>query len=181
VVVTFFVAAQVAGVAAGLALVQALVGRRSAMPRDEILLLSRRNGCALVAAALTMFSAGAALPGRGSALLLLAGPAVVCVALISLCRTRSLARRLDGPAGLAVRPPLEDLASLSRLRIPALDSRRLLAATACVAAAAAFLRDHGEHATAGQALVTAGIEAAAVVACFAVLGRPLGLWGRRMP
>ena len=34
-------------------------------------------------------------PGQGSAALLLAGPALVCVALVSVLRARSLARRLD--------------------------------------------------------------------------------------
>jgi hypothetical protein len=47
-----------------------------------------------------------------------------------------------------------------------------------VAAVAAFLRDLGEHATAGGALVTAGIEATAVVGCFVVFGAALGLRDR---
>jgi hypothetical protein len=34
------------------------------------------------------------------------------------------------------------------------------------------------HATLGQAFVTAGIEATAVVACFILLGPALGLWRR---
>jgi len=51
--------------------------------------------------------------------------------------------------------------------------------TTCLAAAGAFLRDRGEHATIAGALLTARIEAAAVVACFVVLGRPLGLWQSR--
>jgi hypothetical protein len=175
--IAFFVGAQLAGVAAGLALVQALAQRRSAMAPADVLLLSRRNGCALVAAGVTMFSAGAALPGQGSAVLLLAGPALVCVALVAVLRARSLARRLDGSHALVARPPLEDLARLTRLPVPSLDPGPLLLLTTCLAAAAAFVRDHGEHATAGQALVTAGIEAAAVVACFLVLGRGLGLRG----
>src|SRR5436853_7319792 len=66
-VVVFFVAAQLAAVAGGLALIQALVLRRSTMAPADLALLSRRNACALVAAGLTMFSAGAAVPGRGSA------------------------------------------------------------------------------------------------------------------
>jgi uncharacterized membrane protein len=178
--IAFFVAAQVAGVAAALALVQALVLRRSAMPPADAMLLARRNGCALVAAGATMFSAGAAVPGSGSAPLILAGPALVCVALVRVLRARSLARRLDGSGAHAVRPPLDDLARLVPLPVPALGAAQLLLVTTCAAAAAAFLRDRAEHAAAGQALVTAGIEAAAVVACFAVLGRALGIRpGRR--
>ena len=181
--IAFFVAAQVAAVAAGLALVQALLLRRSAMSPAEVRLLARRNGCALVAAGVTMFAAGAAVPGRGSALLLLAGPAVVCVALVAVLRAGALARRLDDAGGPAVRPPLEDVARLFRLPVPPLDAGRLLLVTTCLAAAAAFVRDRGEHATAGGALVTAAIEATAVVACFLVLGPPLGLWrvGKQRP
>jgi hypothetical protein len=176
--IAFFVAAQVAAVAAGLALVQALVLRRSRMPAAEVVLLARRNGCALVAAGVTMFSAGAAVPGRGSAVVLLTGPVLACVALVSVLRARSLARRLDGPGALAVRPPLADLGRLVRLPVPSLDDRRLLLVTTCLAAAAAFVRDRVEHGTVGEAFVTAGIEGMAVVACFVVLGPALGLWRR---
>ena len=169
----FFVAAQLAGLTVGLALVQALVMRRSSMPPADVLLLARRNGCALLAAGATIFSAGAALPGRGSAVLLLAGPALVCGAMVSVLRARSLARRLDCSGGLAVRPPLEDLGRLTRLPLPSLDASRLLLVTTCVAATAAFVRDRAEHATLSQASVTAGIEATAVVACFILLGPAL--------
>ena len=174
--IAFFVGAQVAAVAAGLALVQALVLRRSAMAAADVVLLARRNACALVAAGVTMFAAGAALAGRGSALLLLAGPALVCGALVAVLRARALARRLDGARAPAVRPPLEELATLLRLPVPALGPGPLLLLTTALAAAAAFARDHAEHATVDGAFATAGIEAAAVVACYAVLGRPLGLW-----
>lgn len=172
--IAFFVAAQLAGLTAGLALSQALAMRGS----TDVLLLSRRNGCALIAAGVTMFSAGAALPGRGSAVLILAGPAVACLAMVTVLRTRSLARRLDGSGDLPVRPPLDDLARLICLPVPSLAPRRLLLVTTSLAAAAAFVRDRGEHATVGQALVTAGIEGTAVVACFLVLGPALGLWRR---
>jgi hypothetical protein len=174
--VVFFVAAQVAGVAAALALVQALVLRRGAMPAADVALLARRNATALAAAGLTMFAAGAAVPGQGSAGLLLAGPALVCVALVAVLRARSLARRLPGGGAVAVRPPLADLGRLTGLPVPAIDVRRLLALTTCAAAAAAFVRACAEHDTIVVALVTAGIEAAAVVVCFTVLGRGLGLW-----
>jgi len=175
--VTFFVAAQVAGVAAGLALAQALVLRRSTMPPSDVVLLARRNGCALAAAGLAMFSAGAALPGDGSAVLLLGGPALVCVAGRRPARPvagpppRRLARVRRPPAARgprAAHPP----------PVPSLDARRLLLVTTCVAAVAAFARDRGEHASAGQALITAGIEGLAVVGCFLVLGPVLGTWRR---
>jgi uncharacterized membrane protein len=176
--IAFFVAAQVAAVATGLALVQALVLRRSTMAPAEVVLLARRNGCALVAAGVTMFSAGAAVPGRGSAAVLLAGPVFACVALGAVLRARSLAHRLDGAGALAVRPPLEDLRRVSRLPVPLLDARRLLLLTACVAAAAAFARDRVEHGALGEAFALASIEGIAVVACYFVLGPALGLWRR---
>ena len=174
-VIAFFIAAQLAGVSGGLALLQALVLRGSTMSAADVMLLVRRNGYALVAAVVTMFSAGAAVPGEGSAVLLLAGPVLICIALVAVLRAWTLARRFDGARAPAVRPPLEDLGRLVRLPVPALDDCTLLLVTACVAAAAAFVRDHGEHATASGALVTAGIEATAVVACFFVFGGPLGL------
>jgi uncharacterized membrane protein len=177
--VVFFVAAQVAAVAAGLALLQALVSRRTAIAPADAVLLARRNGTALVAAGLTMFAAGAAVPGQGTAGLLLAGPALACVALVAVVRARSLARRLDGARVPAVRPPLDDLGRLTRLEIPPVAPARLLPLVTIVAAAAAFLRDRVEAGSVADALLVAGIEAAAVVACFAVLGRPLGLWARR--
>jgi hypothetical protein len=174
--IAFFVAAQVAAVAAGLALVQALVLRRSTMAPAEVVLLARRNGCALVAAGVTMFSAGAAVPGRASAVVLLAGPALACAALVAVLRARTLARRLDGHGALAVRPPLEDLGRLVRLPVPSLDARRLLLLTTAVAAAGAFARDRAEHGSVGEAFAFAGLESLAVVACFLVLGPALGLW-----
>jgi hypothetical protein len=177
--IAFFVAAQVALVAAGLALLQALVLRRSDMPAAQMALLARRNACALLAAAATMFSAGAALPGQGSAAPLLAGPLLLCGAAVAVLRARALARRLDTADALPVRPPLEDLARLSPLPLPTLDLGRLLVLTTALAAAGAFLRDRAEHATVDGALVTAGIEATAVVACFALLGPALGLWTLR--
>jgi hypothetical protein len=173
--IVFFVAAQVAGLAAGLALVQALVLRRSTMPPADVLLLARRNSCALVAAGVTMFSAGAALPGHGSAVLLLAGPAFLCVAMVGVLRARSLVRRLDGSGALAIRPPLQDLGRLVGLPVLSLDARLLLLVTTCVAAAAALVRDRAEHATVTEAFVTAGVEGMAVVGCFFVLGGALGL------
>ena len=176
--VVFFVAAQVAGVAAGLALLQALAARRTAMAAADATLLARRNGTALVAAGLTMFAAGAAVPGQGSAGLLLAGPALACVALVAVVRARWPARRLDGARVRAVRSPLDDLARLTRLEIPRVAPARLLPLVTVAAAAAAFLRDRLEAGSVANGLLVAGVEAAAVVACFAALGRPLGLWTR---
>jgi hypothetical protein len=176
--IAFFLAAQVAAVATGLALVQALVLRRSTMRPTEVVLLARRNGCAIVAAGVTMFSAAAAVPGRGSAVLLLTGPVLACIASVAVLHARSLARKLDGAAALAVRPPLEDLRRLIRLPVPSVDARRLLLVTTCVAAAAAFLRDRIEHGTVSEACAIAGIEGMAVVVCFFVLGPALGLWRR---
>lgn len=176
--VIFFVAAQVAGVACALAAVQALVLRRSSMAAAEVALLARRNATALVAAGLTMLAAGAAVPGQGAAALLLAGPALVSAALVAVLRTRSLARRLPGGSVVAVRPPLTDLQRLTGLPLPTLAIGRLLALTTCAAAAAALVREGAEHDTLAVAFVTAGVEAAAVLLCFALLGRALGLWRR---
>lgn len=165
--VVFFTAAQVTGVAIVLALLQTVALRQEKMPPGQLALLARRNAFALGSAGLTMFAAGAALPGNGNAILLAAGPALVCVALVTVLRAHALARKLEGGRTRAVRPP-----------IPMVPMPRLLALTTLCAAVAAFLRDTAEHATASQALVTASIEATAVVACFFALGPALGLWRR---
>lgn len=175
--VVFFVGAQIAAVAAGAATLQALVQRHSTIPPADQLLLCRRNVCALIAAGVTMFAAGAALPGQGSALLLLAGPALVCAAMVAVLRAGSLARQLEGARQRMLRPPLDDLANLSSLRIPSPGGGGLLALAAGVVVPAAFIWDRGEHATAGHALATAGIEGAALTLCFIVLGPALGLRG----
>jgi hypothetical protein len=109
---------------------------------------------------------------------LLAGPVLACAALVAVLRARSLARRLDRPGALPVRPPLEDLGRLVRVRVPSLDARRLLLVTTAVAAAGAFLRDRVEHGSVGEALAFAGLEGLAIVVCFLVLGPALGLWRR---
>lgn len=166
--VTFFGAAQVAATAAALALLQALEIRRGASTPADVMLLSRRNACALVAAAVTMLAAGGALPGKGSALLLLAGPSLACAAFVSVLRTRALARRLDGARNRVVRPPF-----------PAVSPATLLTLVTMLAGCAAFVRDRAEHATPAGALVTAAIEAAAVIACYITLGPALGLRSRR--
>ncbi len=175
--IIFFVGAQIAAVATGAATVQALVQRHSTIPPADQLLLCRRNVCALIAAGVTMFAAGAALPGQGSALLLLAGPALVCAAMVAVLRAGSLARQLEGARQRVLRPPLDDLVNLSSLPIPSPGGGRLLALAAGVVVPAAFVWDRGEHATAGHALVTAGIEGAALTLCFIALGPALGLRG----
>lgn len=172
----FLICAQVAAVAIALAAVQALALRRSVAHAADMSLLARRNACALIAAGATMFAAGAALTGRGSAPLLLAGPLLACLAVVQVLRARAFARRLDGARAPVLRPPLDDLASLSGLRLPSPSGAQLLAFTTVVAAAGAVIRDRGdEHATLGAAFVAGGIEALAVVAGFALLGPALGL------
>ena len=176
--ITFFIGAQLAGLAAGLALLQALAMRRSQAPPADTSLLLRRNACALVAAGLTILSAGGALSGQGSAALIMAGPALLCVALAMVLRVRSLARHLDGSRAKTLRPPLKDIAQLIRRPLPSVDPYRLLLVVTCIGAAAAFVRDRAEQGTVSGALGVAGIEAAAIVACFLLLGPALGLWRR---
>ena len=176
--VVFFVAAQLAAVAAALAVVQALALRRAPAAPGDVRLLARRNACAVAAAAATMFAAGAALPGHGSAALLLAGPLLLLAAAAGVLRTGRLSRRIAGATGVPVRAPLDDLRRLTCLALPSLSAWQLLTLTAWLAAAAAFVRDRAEHASVGGALITAGLEAVAVVACFVVLGPTLGLWRR---
>jgi hypothetical protein len=103
----------------------------------------------------------------------------VCVAAVAVLRAGSLARRLDGSGVAVVCPPQADVASLLGLPIGSLDTRALLLLTTCAAAGTAFAWDRLEHATAGGALATAGVEALAVLACFLVLGPALGLRHRR--
>jgi hypothetical protein len=96
-----------------------------------------------------------------------------------LLRARSQARRLDGSRVRVARQPLADLAKVARIPLPPIDLRRALPFVTALAAAGAFARDRGdEHATVGHALIAAGIEGAAVVACFFVLGPALGLYRR---
>jgi hypothetical protein len=173
--IVFFVAAQIAGLAMALAVVQALAHRRETLSPADAALLVRRNACALAAAALTMFAAGAAVPGNASAIFLLVGPVLACVAGVGVLRARSLSRRLDGAHVRVARPPLDDLRRLTGLSVPSVEPVRLLVLTMGVAFVAAFARDLAERATAGGALVTACIEVAAVVGAFVALGRALGL------
>ncbi len=173
--VVFFIAAQLTATAAALAALQALVQRHESIGPDALALLARRNLTALAGAGVTMFAAGAAVPGSASAPALLAGPVLVCGALVAVLRARRLTRRLDGSRVAATRPPLDDLARLLRTSLPRVRTAHLLIAVAGVAATGAFLRDTAEHATASGAATTAAVEALAVIACFAVFGRELGL------
>jgi len=173
--IVFFLSAQFAAVAVTLALIQTFVAHRTQMTPADAALLARRNTCALAAAGIAMFSAGAALPGQGSAGFLLAGPALAAVAGILVLRARSFARKLDGSRTRAIRPPLNDLATFIPLPLTSVDAYRFYFFTICIAAVAAFVWDRGEQATIAQALVIAGVEAASIAGCFALLGRTLGL------
>jgi hypothetical protein len=172
--VVFFVSAQVAGVSALLGAMQALTLREATAPA-ELRLLTRRNVCALVASGVTMFAAGAALPGHGSAAAILVGPVLVVVASIAVFHARALIRRLDGADARTVRSPLQDVTELLHADVQPPTAASMLGPVVCLAAAAAFLRDTAEDASLSGAAVTAGIEALAVVGCFIALGRILGL------
>jgi hypothetical protein len=178
--IVFFIAAQLSATAVALACVQALAQRHATAAAADLSLLARRNVTALGAAGVTMFAAGAALPGHGSPVVLLAGPVLACIAFIAVLRARGLTRRLAGAREPTTRPPLDDLGRvLQTRRLPRPQAAGLLATITALAAAAAFARDTAEHATAGGAAVTAGIEAIAVVLCFLAFGHTLGLWGGR--
>ncbi|WP_157592375.1 HAAS signaling domain-containing protein [Solirubrobacter soli] len=175
--IVFFSAAQLAGTAATLALVQALVLRRASMSPAELALLARRNMTALIAGAVTMVAAVSAVRG-GAAFALLAGSTAAAAALIIVIRVGLATRRLEGARDTVAHSPLADLAQLAAVDVRALEGWGLLAPVTCLAAAAAYLRDVAEHATVGQATLSAGIEAAAVIVCFAAFGPALGLWTR---
>jgi hypothetical protein len=185
----FFVSAQVSAVAVTCAVVQAVAHRRERLSPPSLALLARRNAAALVAAGLTMFAAGAALPGKGSPAALLAGPLLALAALVAVARARQLARRLPGGRARVAHSPVADVfglplpavvvrlvAWLDPVRYPA----RGCAVVAALAALGALERDLGEGASFAGASATGLVELAAVVACFAALGPALGLRaGRR--
>lgn len=173
--VAFFVFAQVSATCLAVAALEALTVRRTSGSAADLKLLARRNAYALVAAALTMFAAGGAVPGRGSALLLLTGPSVLVAAGVGVLRARAGARRLSREAEVSARPPMRDLGQLLPVRLPALGDWQLCFAVMALGAAAAYVWGLGEGATATSALAAAAIEAAAIAGCFAVLGRALGL------
>ena len=175
----FFLSAQLAGLAASAGILRALVVRRSAAAPGELLVLCRRNALALSAAIATMLSAGIALPGHGSPVALLAGPAVLGAAAAALLRARRLAARLDPDTRRPARPLFDDLATLCGARLPGASATYLPALATAAAATLAYGWARGEHAANGGALTVAAIEALAAAACIAVLGPGLGLRPRR--
>lgn len=178
--IIFFAAAQVAGVCTALAALQAAVLRRRAVPTaEDVTLLCRRNGCALLAAPITLFAAGAAVPGKGSAMLLLAGPVLAAIAGLNVLRTRSIIRGLPAVPRQPSRSPLMDLSALAGLSIPNVRPAKLLLPTVLLASAAAFVWDHQDHGTFASALTTASIQAVLVVLGFLLLGPTLGLRSMR--
>ncbi|MDQ2781393.1 MAG: hypothetical protein M3Y26_02490 [Actinomycetota bacterium] len=177
--IAFFAAAQTAAVCAALATLQAAALRRRHTTAPDVALLCRRNACALVAAGVTLFAAGGAVPGQGSPVLLLAGPVLAAMAGLSVLGTRSIIRGLPAARQLRVRSPLTDLGTLSGLTLPHVQPARLLPPTIVVASVTAFVWDHADHGTFATALTTAGIQAMLVVLGFLLLGPALGLRPRR--
>ena len=174
--IIFFAAAQVAAVCTALAALQAVVLRRRAIPTaQDVTLLCRRNGCALLAAGITLFAAAGAVPGHGSAMLLLAGPVLAAMAGLNVLRTRSIIRGLPAVRRPLSCSPLMDLSTLTGLALPDVRPAKLLLPTVLVASAAAFVWDHQDHGTFTSALTTAGIQAVLVVLGFLLLGPTLGL------
>jgi hypothetical protein len=170
--VAFFLGAQLAAVCAGLVALQALRLRRGCRGPADVALLGRRAFVGLLAAAATMFAAGAAQPGRGSPILLLGGPVLSLVAGGVLLRSWRLNRHLPGAHDRATSPPVADLRALTGVRLPALGP----ASVAALAAAAAFARDLGERgSTLRGSVAVAAVEAAMVLGAHAVLQRHLGL------
>jgi len=176
--VVFALTAQVAMVATALALVQVLSIRREVSTAGDVALLCRRMALALVSAAAAMFSAGAALPGHGSATLLLAGPVLACVAAIAVLRAWRLVRRLEGAGERTDRSPFADLRRLTGVAIPVVGP----VAVATLAAIAAVARDLGEAGSSlGGSLAVGGIEASLVFLAYVALRRPLGLRQLKTP
>lgn len=179
--VVFFGAAQVSAVALALALVRAAVMRGETGTPADVALLCRRNATALGFAFLTMFAAGAAVPGQGAAWQILAGPAVALAAVVSLVRARWLVRRLDPRPAPVVRPPLVDLAALVspfvdvREAAARLRSGVVLAGTVVLAMTAASAWDLLDQGTVATSAVAAATEAGLALAGFVLLGRLLGL------
>ncbi|HJQ05308.1 MAG TPA: hypothetical protein VJ872_07680 [Nocardioides sp.] len=162
--VVFFASAQTSAVALLLAVLRAVLMRHETGSAAAVSLLCRRNGVALGFAALTMFAAGAAVPGQTSAWRILAGPAIGVLASAALLRAGRLARRQRDREGAEAQPtPRWDL---------------LLAPTMVLSAFGAYWWSYLDHGTVSGSFVTAGIEAACVLTGFVLLRRPLGLVGR---
>lgn len=178
-VIVFFAAAQIAALATALAALQAAALRKQHATAQEVALLCRRNAWGLLAAGITLFAAGGAVPGRGSAVLLLAGPLLAVVAGLSVARSRSTVRGLPTVRHQLVRSPCADLNTLIRTQLPDLPSSRLLAPTVIAASAGAFVWDQADHGSFTSALTSAVVEAVLVVLGFLLLAAPLGLRARR--
>ena len=191
VALVFFVAAQVAAVALGSAVAQAVRWRTRTASPGELVLQSRRTAVAVVAGALTLGAAAVSVTGGSDVGWVVAGGFVL---LAGAGWAALRARRLLGAATPSPVTPLDDAAALlasvplagalaARVRDlldPVRHPLRCCALVAALAASAAFARNQGERgATAGQSLALAAIEAGAVVACFVVLGPPLGLRASR--
>ena len=162
--VVFFASAQTSAVALLLAVLRAVLMRHETGSSAAVALLCRRNAMALGFAALTMFAAAAAVPGQTSAWRILAGPAIGTLAAFALVRAGRPARRQRDRTAAEVQPtPRWSL---------------LLAPTTVVSAVGAYGWSYLDHGTASGSLVTAGIEAACVLAGFVLLRRPLGLVAR---
>lgn len=173
--VVFFGSAQAAGVSALLAALQAAASRNRPTTPSDVALLCRRNAYALGFAALTLVSAGGAVPGHASAAVLLAGPAAAAVAGLLVLRARALARHRDSSGERVLRSPVADLTAVLRLPGADVSPARLLVPSTAIMAIGAFFWGRGEQGTVGTALTAAAIEAALIIVGFVAFGPALGL------
>lgn len=170
--IVFFLAAQIAIACVALVLLQSLRMRRFLRGGGDIALLWRRAAVGTAAAAITMFTAGAGLAGKGSALLLLAGPAITVAASPVLFRAWRMNRRLPGAHDQVDSPPLADVRALLSIPLPTFGP----GAVAAIAAACAFGRDLGERGSTMRGSLGIGVlEALMVLLSYLCLRRPLGL------
>lgn len=171
--IVFFLAAQIAIVSVVIVALQALRLRRAVDGPADVALLARRSAICLVSAAITMFAAGAAQPGNGSTVQLLAGPVLGCGAGIVVLRAWVGGRRLgandDEPARQS---PFSDIRRLTGFQIPTVGPVPI----AIFAALAAIVRDGGEvgSTTIGSAKIGA-VEGALVLVAYVCLRSRLGL------
>lgn len=177
--VIFFAAAQIAALCVVLALLGAAALLAGPVTTQDIALLCRRNGCALLAAALTLFAAAGAVPGHGSALLLLAGPVLAAIAGLSVLSTRAIIRGLPTDPAPLNRSPLNDVNTVTGLDLPDLRPTHLLLLTVTLASAAAFVWDHQDHGSITSGLTSASVQATLVVLGYLLLGPALGLRTRQ--
>ena len=173
--VIFFGAAQASAVSAVLAVLQAVASRGSLAVPAELRLLGRRNLCALVLALFTEFSAGAAVSGHGSSVVLLAGPGLALLALGLVIPAWLLARRLDHRGVRAVRSPLTEVGMVLGRRLDGIGTVPLLVMTVAVMVPAAFAWNGLDRGSITSSFAAAGIELVLVLLGFLVLGGALGL------